>query len=534
MQRIQTGLAGMRVFGGAGAAPAGGPLPVRPPFAAPVVLALAALKLVLHVAVNLWTPYGVHRDEFLYMAMGERLRLWSMDFPPLIALVSLLHRGLFGDSLVAVRLVPALAGAALVVLAAVIAREMGGGRFAQGLAALAVLTSPLFLRAANLFQPVVLDQLWWTLGLLALVALCRTGSPGAWIAFGAACGLGLLTKFSILFFGLAVLLAVLATPHRRALRTPWPWAALVTVLLLGAPSIAGQLRLGFPVAGQMSDLQESQLARVGPAEFVTGQLLLGPAFLLALAGAAALLATRWMRPFRLVGWSCVFAFAILLLLRGKPYYVGPVYPALFAAGAVQLEQLSGRVAGPAARWGAAALLLAYGLLVLPMGVPVLAPARMAAYTARLGASEANRTNTGEVERLPQDYADMLGWPEQVAAVARVFHALPPEKRERATVFAGNYGEAGAIDFYGPRLGLPPAVSAAGTYWFFGPGERPGDVLVAIGVPEEDLRRAFRTVAPAGRVAHPWAVEEERDLVVYVAEGPRRTLREVWPELAGRN
>lgn len=534
MRRIQTGLAGMRVFRGAGPLLGSGPLPLRPPFAAALVLALAASKLALHVAVNLWTPYGVHRDEFLYMAMGERLRLWSMDFPPLIALVSLLQRGLFGDSLVAIRLVPALAGAALVALAAVIARELGGGRFAQGLAALAVLASPLFLRAANLFQPVVLDQLWWTLGLLALVALCRTGSPAAWIGFGAACGLGLLTKFSILFLGLAVLLALLATPHRRALRTPWPWAALLTVLLLGAPSLVGQVRLGFPVAGQMSDLQESQLARVGPAEFVAGQLLLGPAFLLALVGAVALLASRPMRPFRLVGWSCVLAFAILLLLRGKPYYVGPIYPALFAAGSVQLDRLSGRVAGPAARWGAVALLLAYGLLVLPMGVPVLAPGRMAAYTARLGASEANRTNTGEVERLPQDYADMLGWPEQAAAVARVYHALPPEKRARATVFAGNYGEAGAIDFYGPRLGLPPAVSAAGTYWFFGPGERAGDVLVAIGVPEEELRHAFRTVTPAGRVTSAWSVEEERDLVVYVAEGPRRTLREVWPELAGRN
>ncbi|HEU0079916.1 MAG TPA: glycosyltransferase family 39 protein, partial [Longimicrobiaceae bacterium] len=443
-------------------------------------------------------------------------------------------RGLFGDSLVAIRLVPALAGAALVVLAARVARELGGGRFAQGLAALAVLASPLFLRAGNLFQPVVLDQLWWTLGLLALVALCRTGSPRAWIGFGAACGLGLLTKFSILFFGLAVLLAVLATPHRRALRTPWPWAALLTVLLLGAPSIVGQLRLGFPVAGQMSDLQESQLARVGPAEFVLGQLPLGPAFLLALVGAVALLAARPMRPFRLVGWSCVLAFAILLLMRGKPYYVGPVYPALFAAGAVQLDRLSGRVAGPAARRGAVVLVLAYGLLVLPMGVPVLAPARMAAYTARLGASEANRTNTGEVERLPQDYADMLGWPEQVAAVARVHHALPPAKRARAAVFAGNYGAAGAIDFYGPRLGLPPAVSAAGSYWFFGPGDRPGDVLVAVGVPEEELRRAFRVVTPAARVANPWGVEEERDVVVYVAEGPRRTLQQMWPELAGRN
>lgn len=535
MSRIQTGLAGMPVYRGAAGAPTEGAMPPRPPFAAGVVLALAGLKLALHAAVNLWTPYGIHRDEFLYMAMGERLRLWSMDFPPLIALVSLLQRGLFGDSLVAIRLVPALAGAALVVLAAVIARELGGGRRAQGLAALGVLTGPLFLRSANLFQPVVLDQLWWTLGLLALAVLCRTGSPRAWIGFGAACGLGLLTKFSILFFGLAVLLAVLATPHRRALLTPWPWAALVTVLLLGAPSLVGQVRLGFPVSGQMSDLQESQLARVGPAEFVLGQpQLLGPAILLALAGAVGLLASRRMRAFRLVGLSCVFAFTVLLVLRGKPYYIGPIYPALLAAGAVQLERVPGRIAGPAARRGAATVMAGFGLLILPMGVPVLAPARMAAYTERLGLSEANRTNTGELERLPQDYADMLGWPEQAAAVARVYHALPPDERARAVVLAGNYGEAGALDFYGPRLGLPRTVSPAGSYWFFGPGQLPGEVLVTLGVPEELLRPLFREVRPAARVANPWGVEEERDVAVLVAGGPRRTLQEVWPGLAGRN
>jgi hypothetical protein len=159
---------------------------------------------------------------------------------------------------------------------------------------------------------------------------------------------------------------------------------------------------------------------------------------------------------------------------------------------------------------------------------------MAAYTARIGASGANRNNTGGMERLPQDYADMLGWPEQVAAVARVYRALPPEKRARAVVLAGNYGEAGAVDFHGPALGLPRAVSPAGSYWFFGPGALPGEVVVAVGVPEAELRRVFRTVAPAGRVAHPWAVAEERDLTLYVAEDPARTLQEVWPSLAGRN
>jgi hypothetical protein len=159
---------------------------------------------------------------------------------------------------------------------------------------------------------------------------------------------------------------------------------------------------------------------------------------------------------------------------------------------------------------------------------------MADYTTAIGASAANRTNRGELDRLPQDYADMLGWPEQVAAVAEVFHGLSPEDRSRAIVIAANYGEAGAIDFYGPRLGLPNAISAAGTYWFFGPGTKPGEVAVTVGIPPEELAKFFAEVTQVRRFTHPWSVSEERDIPINVARRPLRTLQEVWPSLAGNN
>jgi hypothetical protein len=152
----------------------------------------------------------------------------------------------------------------------------------------------------------------------------------------------------------------------------------------------------------------------------------------------------------------------------------------------------------------------------------------------MGITAAVTTNTGEVERLPQDYADMLGWEEQVATVARVYQTLQPEQRGRAVVVAANYGEAGALDFFGPRHGLPPAVSAAGSYWFFGPGDRPGDVVVAVGVPRETLERYFRSVTLAARVTHPWAVTEESDVPVFVCREPYQSLQALWPSLAGRN
>jgi 4-amino-4-deoxy-L-arabinose transferase-like glycosyltransferase len=514
------------------AAPEGDP--GREPPAWSVIAGLAAAKLALHLAVNAATPYGFHRDELLYLAMGRHLRLWRMDFPPAIALIAEAVRAVFGDSLFAIRLVPALAGTAVLVLAALVARELGGGRRAQALAALGVLASPLFLRSANLFQPVVLDQLAWTLALYALIRLCREDRPRWWLLLGAALGAGLLTKFSAAFIGLALLLALLATERRAWLRRPWPWLAALLALALGSPGFVGQIRLGFPVLGQMADLRQAQLERVTPLDFLAGQLLWGPATLLGLAGLAGLLADRRLRAFRVVGWSCVWLFVILMALHGKSYYAGPVYPALLGAGGVVLERVRGPRLGPALRWGAAALLLLAMAALLPIGVPILPPPAMARYARAIGASAALRTNTGEVEQLPQDYADMLGWEEQARAVAAVYRSLPAPDRARAVLVAANYGEAGALDLFGPRYGLPAAVSPTGSYWFFGPGTKPGDVVVTIGADREDLAPLFDSVEPAGRVTSPWSVAEERDLTIYVARGPHRTLQEVWPSLAGRN
>jgi hypothetical protein len=508
--------------------------PQRPPFAARPVLLLAMLKLGLHLAANAVTPYGFHRDELLYFAMGRHLRLWRMDFPPGIAMVSEAVRATLGDSLSALRLAPALCGSLLLIAAALAARALGGGRRAQILAALGVLANPLFLRSSNLFQPVVLDQLAWTAALYALIELCGSGARRWWAALGIALGLGLLAKFSAAILGLALLLGLVSPARRSWLRTPWPWLAASLALALGSPGLVGQIRLDFPVIHQLSDLSASQLERVTPLGFLTGQLRWGPATLIGLAGLLGLLLDPRLRPYRVVGWTCLWAFALLLALHGKPYYIGPVYPTLIGAGAVMLERAPDARVGRLLRGGLAALLVLYAAVLLPVGLPVLAPPRMAAYARAIGATEALRTNTGRVERLPQDYADMLGWEAQVRAVAGAYRSLPSSDRDRAVLLAGNYGEAGALEFFGPRFGLPPVVSPTGSFWFFGPGTRPGEVVITIGIGAAHLVPAFTSVQAAGRVLSPWSVEEERELTVYVARGPRRTLQEIWPALAGRN
>ncbi len=501
-----------------------------------VVLFLAGIGFGAHVLSLAVSAYEFHRDEFLYLAMGDHLRLWGMDFPPFIAIAGNAERFLFGDHLWAIRLFPALAGAVLVALTVDLVGRLGGGRLAQVAAGVSILLAPLFLRAGALFQPVVFDQLWWTLALWALIRRGLDDEPRWWLGVGAALGVGLLTKFSIAFIAIPLAAATLVTGLRRDLTTRWPWLALGLALLIGHPSIAGQITLGWPFFTQMADLRAAQLERVTWGAFLGEQLLMvGPAALLAAAGAVRLVARPGTSAERAAGLAAAGAFIFLLLLHGKAYYAGPVYPLLVAAGAAWLggrERMR-----RAARWTLGGLFAAqsgYGIVALPMGLPVLPPAPMAAYAARMGTAEATRTNRGVQLDLPQDYADMLGWSAFADTVARVFNGLPEAERRTASLLATNYGRAGALDWYGRRLGLPPAVAPVGSYWFWGPGERSWQVAVVAGADSADLAGYYREVRRAARMIDPRRVPEERAVTVWVVRDPVELMSEVWPRFEGQN
>jgi hypothetical protein len=493
-----------------------------------IIVAAVALKLALHLTTAVITPYEVHRDEFLYLAMGEHLRFWGMDFPPAIAILAQLMRHTVGVGVAALRMVPALFSTALVIFSALAARELGGGRYAQGLAALTVIASVAFMRSGALFQPVVFDQLAWTVALFALLLLARTGDPRWWILVGVAGGFGLLTKFSIGIIGVAILVALILLPERRWLVTRWPWIAAAIALVIGLPSIVGQIRTGWPAILYARERGQEQLAHVTVIGFLESQVtMLGPAIFIAVAGMWEMVRRA---QFRLVALSCIGALVILLVARGKGYYLLPIYPVLLGAGAAWAERVSDYLAharGQAVVRATIALLIAaYGAFVLPFGLPVLPPRDMARY-ATLGPGGLVTSNTGQALELPQDYADMLGWRERVQAVARVYDSLPPDVKARTVIATENYGEAGAIDYYGPGLGVPHAICTCGSYWFFGPGELPGEVALTYGVEESDLRKVYGNVQPAGVVNLPWSVPEERNAPLYVGTEPRMTLQQLW-------
>jgi len=492
------------------------------------VLALVCFKLMLHVAAAVETPYEFHRDEFLYIAMGNHLQFLRMDFPPMIALLSEAVRRVAESSLFAYRLIPALAGTSVVWLAVLAVRAMGGGQRAQALTAIAVIFNPLFLRTSSLFQPVVLDQLWWMLGFYALVNIVNTEDRRWWILLGVACGLGLLSKFSILFFGAATLVGLLLT-RPRAFLTPWPWCAFGVALLLGAPTVVGQVHLGFPLLDQMASLTHGQLDRVTFASFVGEQALWGPfALLFAGMGLVALLRDGFLARYSVLGWTALTAFVLFALTKGKSYYVGPIYPVLFAAAAAWIERMDHGARRAALSWGFPAMAILYGITTAPFGLPILPPELMARYAARSGVIAGVRTNRGELLTLPQDYADMLGWREKAEAVKAALEKLSREEQSGAVLYGANYGQAGSLEFYGRELRLPPVVSLAGSFYLFGPGNRPGRTLIILGVERSEVSGiACRVLEEVARVANRWGVPEERDVPILVCRDPNQTLQEYW-------
>lgn len=487
----------------------------------------AAVYLVLHLLPR--PGYGFHRDELLYLAMADHLDPLRMQFPPLIAVLGRVAQLLPGPTLWGTRLLAALAGTALLLTVVALTRRLGGGREAQILAGLAVMASPFLLRIGALFQPVVFENLWWALALLACASLLDGGDRRWWLAFGAAAGMAGLTKFSAAVFGLAMAAGVLASPLRRDFLTRWPWLAVAVGATLALPSVLGQVAWGWPFFAQAEVLRATQLQRVSASSFLVGQLFLAfAAAPLLVLGAAGLAAAPALRAFRALGVAALAALLAFLILGGKEYYFGPMHPVLLAAGSVLA---GGWLAGRPALWRGALTWGVVGVVVvLPLGIPLLPPALTARYSAALGITRAVTTNRGTVLPLPQDYADMLGWREQAEAVARVVRALPPEEQGRVTLVGGNYGRAGALAVYHQELGLPYPVSRHGDFYAWGPGEPEPSAVIIVGGTMEELSLLFGRVEEAARVLNPMGVEEEQDVPIHVCRDPLEPLPRMWTRL----
>jgi len=495
-----------------------------------VPAAAAVAALVVHLACG--DRYGVFRDEMYFLACGRHLAWGYVDQPPVIAVLARLGADLAGATVMGLRWPAYLAHAATILVTARLAARLGGGRVAQALAAVVALASSALLGATHLLTMNAFEPLLWTSTALFVHRAVDGDRRGGWLLAGACAGVGLLNKYSIAFWVLALLAGLVATKARRALVSPWLPAGVALAAALALPNFVWQARRGFPMLELLGHMGEknAEFRWLGYASEVAYEQNLATAFVW-IAGLLWLLRDRVVGR-RWLGLAFLTVAVGIGLLHGKPYFLAPAFPTLLAAGACTMAG-TGRLTRAAIATGAVALLA--GALSAPFALPILSPPGYRAFLAHLGMKgNAPREKLDVGAPLPSFFADQFGWPELVASIAGARDALPPEQRARAVVLAQDYGIASAVDLYGPGLGLPPATSGHNSYWYWGPPPDDATAVLLIGPLDHDHAVARRLCGKLERVAETpgseWNMPYERRRPIFACTDLVAPFSSAWREL----
>lgn len=485
---------------------------------------LFAVKLAVHLP--LVTQYGYHGDELYFIDCARHLAFGYVDHAPLVPWIARLSGEVFGYGLASLRLFPVLAGAASIVLTALLAKEWGGGRSAQLIAAMAVLVAPAYLQMASFLNIPVFETLIWTLAAYLITHIIKRDAPKWWILVGFVAGIGLLNKHTMLLWGFALGIGLLLTEHRRQLKSPWLWMGAAVALLIFLPNLIWQHQHEWATLQFIGNIRTGTLAAIPHVLFLLGQLLYMHPLVapLWLAGLVFLFSSLG-RPYRLFGWLYLVAFAVLLSLHGKPYYLAPAYPPLFAAGAIGLEQVIRR---RQLRWGlpcALGALSIAGALTAPLALPILPLETSDRIIGRAFAFAID-----DPTLVTGDFHLQHGWAEQAAAVASVYRSLSRDEQASAVVLTPRYTQASAINFFGKALQLPSAYSGHMTHYLWGPPPTAAAVIIAYAWQSAELEPLCGELTRVAEIVHPLASPRENHLPVYVCRQPRVALPDVWSNL----
>lgn len=487
-----------------------------------VLILLALARLAVHLATN--GQYGFHRDELAIIDDAHFLAWGYVAYPPLTPFVGRLALELFGPSLVGIRLFAALAQSSAMVVTGLMARELGGTCRAQVVAALAAAIAPMSLIMGALFQYIAFDYLWWVLIAYFLIRLLKSDNPRWWLAIGAVIGLGMMTKYTLAVFVVGLIVGVIGTPTRKHLKSPWLWGGVTLSLLIFLPNLIWQIKHDFISLVFLSDIHARDVAIGRTADFLPMQLIVSAnPFTLPLwqAGLYFYFFAPDGKRYRPLGWMYVTSLILLLIMHGRFYYLAPAYPMLLAAGAVVGERWLARKSARRSQWGGGITWAALAVGAVMGGVLMLpiAPVNSALWQV-----------TSQVH---DNFVEQIGWPELVAAVADIYADLPAKEQAVTGVLTGNYGEAGAINLYGPAHGLPEAISGINSYWLRRYGDPPPQVLIVVGFSQAAAERHFAVCELAGQVSNRYGVENEETRFhpdIFICRGLRQPWPELWPAL----
>jgi len=466
-----------------------------------ILIWMAVATILLHCLVN--NRYGFHRDELNFIDDGRHLAWGYVDCPPFTPLVAHIAESLFGTSLVGIRFFPAVAQGLVLVLTGLMVKRMGGMRWAQVIAAGGASISGVSLSQGSIFMYVSFDLLWWVVVAYGVISLLKTGNPRWWLWIGAAIGLGLLTKLTMGFLVAGLVAGVLFTPARRYLKSPWLWAGVALAVLIFLPDLLWMARHDFISLQKLAAAHARDVRNGYYKWFLLDQLysaahpcsiylwVLGLFFFWRSSGGPNYRPLVWMYAVPLVGF---------LALQGRGYYLAPAYPMLIAGGAYYIGERV-RASTPAERDAK------YSWLYYSLVIGGLCAAAVALPVAPL-----NSTWWKVADGVHQLFSEEVGWPEMVKTVADIRDTVPLAERARLGILAGNYGEAGAVNVFGPAYNLPHAISGIDSYWLWGYGEPPPETVIVLGLDPSYAYSLFKTCSFAGRNANPYGIqnEESRD------------------------
>jgi 4-amino-4-deoxy-L-arabinose transferase-like glycosyltransferase len=497
-----------------------------------VYLALADFIVHMFFAGN----YGYFRDELYYIVSGtQHLSLGYVDFPPFIAYVAALINVFSKDSLVSIHFVTALGEALLIIVAGIITRELGGGRKAQLLAAVSTLVTLTFLEGGSEFSPNFLDQLWWSLLVYLMIRIIRRKEPKLWILAGLVVGIGLLTKLTMFFFVGALLLSFLAIPSaRKYLHSRWMVVGALLSFAFVLPMIYWNSVNGWPMIQFYLEFT-GDVSGGGPLGFFAGQLgeinyLNIP---IVVIGLYFYLRSDWGSELKAFGLSYILLYVFMTVLNMKPYYLSPIYPMLYAGGALLIERSSLSKKGISRWFGSRpyiACMIILAILLAPLLIPILPPPTLIKTYGESTLGSLNSSGaSGETGPLPQNLGDKLGWNTMVSTLAQAYDTLPISDRNQACIITSNYGEASAVNFLGRSLGLPEAISGHNSYYIWGPDSCTGQVLITIGISQIAAEKSYANVTLLTTITCQYCMDLENNLPVYLCMNPNySSLAQVWP------
>jgi len=493
-----------------------------------IILFIALSNVVFHLIFISNLEY--HRDELLYFSLGQHPGLGYATVPPMIGWIAWLMQDIFGYSLFAVRLFPALLSGFMVILVSDLTRQLGGGKYAMILAGTGIVISIFGLRTFFLFQPVHIDLIFWTLTFYMIIKYITSENDKYLVLPGIIAGLSVLNKYLIGLLFIIILLVVPFTNYRTIFRKKMFWYGIAAGFVVFLPNLIWQITNGLPVINHLSDLAESQLVNVDRSAFLMEQILMpGAASFLTIAGLFYVMLNKKMRKFRFLGAVAVIVIVTLMIMRGKSYYTQGIFPFLISAGAVFYESLF-------SKWHTrlvfAVVLITIAVYLLPFGLPVYRTRGLIKYfnmvETRTGADFGRTFEDGTKHSLPQDYADMLGWEELTEITARAWEMIQDKKA--ACIYCENYGQAGAVTIIGKKYGLPEAVSFHESFRYWKPEKFDPDITSLIYINDElgeDVQIVFRKITAVGSISDPDA--REFGTTVWLCREPAGSFNEFWTE-----